>query len=214
MTQMRLRQHLKLLPSISKRLLLRTTIGASDRDLLCYPRSDIKPIYTVGHSTRTIQDFIQLLKAFGIETVVDVRKIAKSRHNPQYNEEELSTSLRGENISYLRMEGLGGLRHTTKSSLNTAWENKSFRGYADYMQTPEFTSSLEQLLKVANEKQTVLMCAEAVPWRCHRSLIGDALVVRGISVVDIFSEKSSRPHNLTSFAKVEGDTVTYPAETL
>lgn len=174
-------------------------------------RSYIKTIYTVGHSTRDIEAFVHLLKAYGIKTVVDVRKIAKSRHNPQYNESELRASLPAHNISYLRMEGLGGLRHTTKASMNTAWENLSFRGYADYMQTPAFTESIEQLVKVATETQTVLMCAEAVPWRCHRSLIGDALVIRNIPVVDIMSEKSSRPHKLTPFAHVEGKTITYPA---
>ncbi len=156
---------------------------------------------------------MRLLQAYGIETVVDVRKIAKSRHNPQYNESELCASLAAHNISYLRMEGLGGLRHTTKTSLNTAWENRSFRGYADYMQTLQFTESIEQLVKIAAETQTVIMCAEALPWRCHRSLIGDALVIRNIPVVDILSEKSSRPHQLTRFAHVEGTTITYPGKT-
>lgn len=155
---------------------------------------------------------MQLLQVYGIETVVDVRKIARSRHNPQYNEAELRTSLPAHGIAYLRMEGLGGLRHTTKASLNTAWENLSFRGYADYMQTPAFTENINKLVKVATEKQTVIMCAEAVPWRCHRSLIGDALLIRQIPVVDILSEKSSRPHKLTPFAHVEGTTITYPAE--
>jgi uncharacterized protein (DUF488 family) len=176
-------------------------------------RSYIKTIFSVGHSTRDIQEFVQLLKAYGIETVVDVRKIAKSRRNPQFNESELSQSLRAQGIAYLRMEGLGGLRHTTKISVNTAWENLSFRGYADYMQTPQFIDSIEQLVKVATETQTVLMCAEAVPWRCHRSLIGDALLIRNIPVVDIMSEKSSRPHKLTPFAHVEGTTIIYPAKT-
>lgn len=156
---------------------------------------------------------MQLLQAYGIETLVDVRKIAKSRHNPQYNEDELRTSLAAHNISYLRMEELGGLRHTTKESINTAWENRSFRAFADYMQTPQFTNAIEELIKVAAETQTVIMCAEAVPWRCHRSLIGDALLIRNISVVDIFNEKSSRPHKLTSFAHVKGTTITYPGKT-
>lgn len=155
---------------------------------------------------------MQLLKGYGIETVVDVRKIAKSRHNPQYNETALSSSLPEQGIAYLRMEGLGGLRHTSKASINTAWENLSFRGYADYMQTPAFTENINELIKVASETQTVIMCAEAVPWRCHRSLIGDALLVRHVPVVDILSEKSSRPHKLTPFAHVEGTTITYPAE--
>lgn len=167
-------------------------------------------IYTVGHSTRTIQEFITLLKAYAIETVVDVRKIAASRHNPQYSQDALSNSLAEHNISYMRLEGLGGRRHTTKESINKAWENLSFRGYADYMQTQEFAESLNQLIHVAAEKQTVIMCAEAVPWRCHRSLIGDALVIRNITVQDILSEKSCKPHKLTSFAQVNGNTITYP----
>jgi uncharacterized protein (DUF488 family) len=167
----------------------------------------------VGHSTRTIEAFIQLIQAYRIETVIDIRKIAKSRHNPQYNQAELSQSLRAQNLSYLRKEGLGGLRHTTKASLNTGWENLSFRGYADYMQTPAFTESIERLVEIATETQTVIMCAEAVPWRCHRSLVGDALLIRKIPVVDILSEKSSRPHKLTPFAQVEGTTITYPDKT-
>jgi uncharacterized protein (DUF488 family) len=169
-------------------------------------------IYTVGHSTRTIEDFAKLIKAYGIEIVVDVRTIARSRHNPQYNEDTLRTSLKEQNISYIHMEGLGGLQHTTKASVNQAWENLSFRGYADYMQTPEFVENLHQLIQLASEKQTVIMCAEAVPWRCHRSLIGDALTIRHIPVEDIMSEKSSKHHKVTSFAHVEGETITYPAK--
>jgi len=167
-------------------------------------------VYTVGHSTRTIEDFIKLIQIYKIKVVVDVRTIAGSRHNPQYNEESLSNSLSKNNLSYLRMKGLGGLRHTTKMSLNTAWKNSSFRGYADYMQTPEFTENIKQLITLAKEKQIVIMCAEAVPWRCHRSLIGDALVLRNIEVVDIISEKSSMPHKITSFAHIKKLTITYP----
>jgi uncharacterized protein (DUF488 family) len=170
-------------------------------------------IYTVGHSTRAIEDFVALLKGSDIETLVDVRTIARSRHNPQYNEAELDASLSANVISYLRLTGLGGLRHTSSSSVNKGWENLSFRGYADYMQTPEFVDSLEQLTRVAAGKRTVIMCAEAVPWRCHRSLIGDALLIRGASVEDIFTEKSIRPHRLTAFARIVGNTITYPAAT-
>jgi|GEM_PF-960778 len=166
-------------------------------------------VYTIGHSTRSIEDFINLMKIYKIETVVDVRKIAKSRHNPQFSQDALSKSLGEYHISYVRLEGLGGLRHTTKESINTAWENLSFRGYADYMQSPEFVSSLTQLINIAGAKQTVIMCAEAVPWRCHRSLIGDALVIRNIAVEDIISEKSCKPHKLTSFAHVVGNTIIY-----
>ncbi len=167
-------------------------------------------VYTIGHSTRTIQEFVKILQAYTIETVVDVRTIAASRHNPQYNEAELRKSLSPEGIGYIRMKGLGGLRHTTKASVNTGWHNAAFRGYADYMQTPEFAENIEQLIKIAAEKRTAIMCAEAVPWRCHRSLIGDALVVRNADVVDIMNEKVSRPHALTSFAQIDGARITYP----
>lgn len=167
-------------------------------------------IYTVGHSIRTKEDFIILMKKYEIGMVVDVRKIAKSRHNPQYGEDILDKSLNEYNISYIHIEGLGGLRPTTKESVNSAWINGSFRGYADYMQTNQFAESLDELIALAKEKQTVIMCAEAVPWRCHRSLIGDALVIRNIDVVDIFGLESSKPHRLTSFANVIGHVITYP----
>lgn len=167
-------------------------------------------IYTIGHSTHTIAEFIKILQAHGIDTVADVRTIAKSRHNPQFNEPELRESLAEHGIGYLRLEGLGGLRHTTNASINTAWENRSFRGYADYMQTAKFAESLARLMQTASEKRTVIMCAEAVPWRCHRSLIGDALLVHGVAVEDIMSEKTSKAHVLTPWAKVEQNSITYP----
>jgi uncharacterized protein (DUF488 family) len=171
-------------------------------------------VYTIGHSTHTISEFIRILKHYGIKMVIDVRKIAKSRHNPQFNEDNLSSSLASQNIEYLRMEGLAGLRHTTKLSINTAWNNLSFRGYADHMQTSEFKISIEQLIGIAREKQTAVMCAEAVPWRCHRSLIGDALLIRNAQVVDIMTEKVSKPHKMTPFARLEGNVITYPENTL
>ena len=167
-------------------------------------------VYTIGHSTHSIDEFIRILTAFEIEKVVDVRTIPKSRHNPQFNEEELRIELRKQGIEYVRLEGLGGLRHTTKVSINTAWKNASFRGYADYMQTPEFSRALEELIDLAKEKRIVIMCAEALPWRCHRSLIGDALLIRRIKVEDIFNEKASKPHLLTPWAKVDGNKITYP----
>jgi len=169
----------------------------------------MNPIYTIGHSTRTIEEFIKLLQAYKIETVVDVRTIAASRHNPQYNGEDLCKSLRREGIGYIHCKGLGGLRHTTKASINTAWENASFRGYADYMQTPQFQENIDWLIGMIKDKQTVIMCAETLPWRCHRSLIGDALLVRNIEVIDIINEKTGRPHLLTSFAKVKGNRIVY-----
>ncbi|MGI8554623.1 MAG: DUF488 domain-containing protein [Dehalococcoidia bacterium] len=173
------------------------------------PSTDLT-VYTVGHSTHSIAEFVEILQAYDIEMVVDVRKIARSRHNPQFNEDELKEHLRDHKIDYVRLEGLGGLRQTTKASINTAWENLSFRGYADYMQTPEFREALSQLVQIAAGLRTVIMCAEAVPWRCHRSLIGDALLVQDLRVVDIMTEKSSKPHVLTPWAKVEHDWITYP----
>ena len=167
-------------------------------------------VHTIGHSTRTIEEFIEILQSYKIETVVDIRTIAASRHNPQFNEEALHKSLSRERIGYIHMKGLGGLRHTTKASVNTAWHNAAFRGYADYMQTPQFAENIEQLIKIAAEKRTAIMCAEAVPWRCHRSLIGDALLIRNVAVVDIMSEKVGKPHALTSFAKSDGERITYP----
>ncbi|OQA22626.1 MAG: hypothetical protein BWY60_00180 [Actinobacteria bacterium ADurb.Bin346] len=167
-------------------------------------------LYTIGHSTRTIEEFIKLLEIYKIKIVIDIRTVPRSRHNPQFSKDELIEGLKKHGISYRHMEGLGGLRHTTKDSVNKAWKNLTFRGYADYMQTEEFAKNIEELIKIGREKQTVIMCAEAVPWRCHRSLIGDALLLRGVHVEDIMSEKVSKPHKLTSFAKVEGNTITYP----
>ncbi|PKN80891.1 MAG: DNA repair protein [Deltaproteobacteria bacterium HGW-Deltaproteobacteria-1] len=169
-------------------------------------------VYTIGHSTRTIDEFIKILKPYNIETVVDVRTIAASRHNPQYNEEDLCKSLSRKGIGYIHCKGLGGLRHTTKASINTAWENSSFRGYADYIQTPQFQENLNRLIDIIKDKPTVIMCAETLPWRCHRSLIGDALLVLNIEVIDIINEKTSKPHLLTSFAKVKGNRIVYPKD--
>jgi uncharacterized protein (DUF488 family) len=169
-------------------------------------------LYTVGHSTHSIDEFLVMLKAFGIALLVDVRTIPKSRHNPQFNGGELSISLRKEGVDYLHMKGLGGLRHALKDSPNTAWRIASFRGFADYMQTPAFAKSLDELIGTAKKQTTVIMCAEALPWRCHRSLIGDALTVRGVEVRDIFSRTECRSHTMTPWAKVEGAQVVYPGE--
>lgn len=171
-------------------------------------------LYTIGHSTRPIELLIRMLLNHAIEMVVDIRTIAKSRHNPQYNEDNLSRSLKNEGIGYVHCSGLGGLRHTTAASINTGWRNASFRGYADYMQTPPFRESLDRLIGIAREKKTVILCAEALPWRCHRSLVADALLVRGITVLDIMNETGARPHTLTPFAKIDGTGVTYPATDL
>jgi uncharacterized protein (DUF488 family) len=168
-------------------------------------------IRTVGHSTRAVDTLIEMLKAHGVKRLIDVRTIPKSRYNPQYNREALEQSLRDAGIGYELMKGLGGLRHSRKDSSNMGWRNESFRGYADYMQTPEFESALNTLIEAAAREAVVIMCAEAVPWRCHRSLISDALTARGYPVRHIMSATQSDPHTMTSFARVEGTSVTYPA---
>jgi uncharacterized protein (DUF488 family) len=168
-------------------------------------------IFTIGHSTRPIEDFLNILKHYAITELVDVRTIPKSRHNPQFNGPELAHVLRNHHIGYRHQKNLGGLRHAYADSINTAWRNASFRGYADYMQTEEFKEGIEELIRIAQEKITVIMCSEAVPWRCHRSLIGDALLVRGIEVEDIYSITSVKPHKLTPWANVQETTITYPA---
>ena len=152
-----------------------------------------------------------MLRAHGVKRIVDVRTIPKSRHNPQFGEDRLGPSLDAEGIGYQRIEALGGLRHPRPDSINDAWRNTSFRGYADYMQTHSFRGGLEELLAAAREERVAIMCAEAVPWRCHRSLIGDALLVRGNRVLDIMTETDARPHAMTRFARVDGLEVTYPA---
>ena len=168
-------------------------------------------VFTVGHSTRSLEDFLKLLKHYGITELIDIRTIPKSRHNPQFNGQELAHVLKNHHIGYRHQKNLGGLRHTRFDSINTAWHNASFRGFADYMQTEEFENGIKELIKIAQKKTVVIMCAEAVPWRCHRSLIGDALLVRGIEVEDIYSITSSKPHTLTPWAKVQDETITYPA---
>ena len=174
--------------------------------------SDSPPVLTVGHSTRTLEEFISLLQAHGVSCVADVRTIPRSRHNPQFNSATLPRSLKKAGIGYVHLPELGGLRHSSKASLNTGWRNASFRGYADYMQTPQFETALEGLIDLAKKKRIAIMCAEAVPWRCHRSLIADALLVRGILVEHIMSPTNRKPHTLTPFAKVRGKHITYPSE--
>jgi uncharacterized protein (DUF488 family) len=168
-------------------------------------------IFTIGHSTHPIDEFIELLKAHGIQAVADARTIPKSRHNPQFNEDDLKEFLKRAHIRYKHIKKLGGLRHTTKDSINLGWRNASFRGFADYMAAPEFEEGLETLLKIASTKNTAIMCAEAVPWRCHRSLIADALTKKGWLVRDIMSRTSATKHRLTSFLKVKKGQLIYPA---
>jgi len=169
-------------------------------------------VFTVGHSTRTIEEFLALLGAHGVRLLVDVRTVPRSRHNPQFNQEELREAMRGARIGYRHLKGLGGLRHAKKDSPNGAWRNASFRGFADYMQTEEFEENLERLIELAKKRQTAIMCAEAVPWRCHRSLIGDALLARRMGVEELSSLTSTRPHRITPWARVRGKRVWYPAE--
>jgi len=167
-------------------------------------------IFTVGHSTLPIERFLRLLSAYRIEQLADVRTVPRSRRNPQFNADALGEPLRTAGIVYVPFKELGGLRKPRRDSPNEGWRNESFRGYADYMQTPEFADALGRLVARAAERRTAIMCAEAVPWRCHRSLVADALAVRGIGVVEILSETSYRDHSLTPFARVSGTTVTYP----
>ena len=169
-------------------------------------------VLTVGHSTRTLADFVELLKSNAVSRLIDVRTVPRSRHNPQFNTDTLPMALEAEGISYEHIPGLGGFRPTHPGSRNTGWRNKSFRGYADYMQTPEFAVHLRALISVAHHDRIALMCAEAVPWRCHRSLIGDALLVHGLRVEEIVGAGRRREHVLTRFAKVKGTTITYPPD--
>lgn len=171
---------------------------------------DVARLFTVGHSTHSVGHFVNLLKAHRIREVIDVRKLPRSRHNPQFALEALAASLEEAGISYRHLPELGGLRPQRSNSPNTGWRNASFRAYADYMQTLEFENALNTLMTLSRECCVAIMCAEAAPWRCHRSLIADALVVRGWMVLHIMDERTLRPHVLSAFAKVEGTRITYP----
>lgn len=168
-------------------------------------------LFTIGHSTRSFDEFVDLLEAYCVQEVVDVRTIPKSRHNPQFNADDFKRSLKQEHIRYKHMKKLGGLRHAKKDSINLGWHNTSFRGFADYMATPSFSEGLESLIKVASLRETVIMCAEALPWRCHRSLIADALTKRGWVVHHIMSKTSATRHHLTPFLKTKKGQLFYPA---
>ncbi|MGY0499167.1 DUF488 domain-containing protein [Nocardia sp. FBN12] len=167
-------------------------------------------VYTIGHSTRTADEFVGLLDDYGVTQLVDIRTVPRSRHNPQFGRTTLPEILRAKDIRYLYLAALGGLRHGASSDLNSGWRNASFRAYADYMQTPEFSTGIDELVDLAGTATTAVMCAEAVPWRCHRSLVGDALLVRGVQVRDIMSATRAPEHQLTNFAHVAGTTITYP----
>ena len=161
-------------------------------------------VCTIGHSNRPIEDFIGLLWCNEVARVVDVRTIPRSRHNPQFNQEVLPTSLEAVGINYTHMPGLGGLRHAHAGWPNSGWHNASFRGYADYMQSVDFAENIDQLMVLARAQRCALMCTEAVPWRCHRSMIADVLLIRGMRVDDIIGPQGRKPHTLTSFAQVHG----------
>ena len=167
-------------------------------------------VLTVGHSTRPIEVFIELLASHGVTQLIDVRTVPRSRHNPQFNDDVLPVSLVAANIGYAHARGLGGFRPTTADSVNMGWRNLSFRGYADCMQTTDFAADLASVMALAHTDRVALMCAEAVPWRCHRSLVADALLVRGVAVCEIVNAKRLQAHKLTPFAQVRGEEITYP----
>jgi len=167
-------------------------------------------VLTIGHSTRTMEQLVDLLTRNGVTTVVDIRTIPRSRHNPQFNKDVLPGKLSLAGISYRHCPGLGGLRHPQRDSPNTGWRNSSFRGFADYMQTGEFAQHIDRLVAIAQVGQVAIFCAEAVPWRCHRSLIADALLIRGLRIEHIIGAGERRPHIMTPWAEVHGTTITYP----
>lgn len=171
-------------------------------------------ILTVGHSTKTMEEFIQLLKFQGVTKLVDVRAIPRSRTNPPFNSETLPSALDARGIGYLHMAGLGGLRHSRSDTLNRGWLNTTFMGFADYMRTPEFEENIDSLIELARTDSPAMMCAEAAPWHCHRSLIADALLVRGVRVEHIINHSPRRVHVLTPWAMVNGTRVTYPIQAL
>jgi len=171
----------------------------------------MKTIYTIGHSTRTIEQFLEFLKAHGIQEVIDVRTVPKSRHNPQFGEDQLPLALKEAGIGYTHIKKLGGLRRPAKDSPNTGWQNTSFRGFADYMTSEEFQQGLQELQAHAEKNTVAIMCAEAVPWRCHRSLTADALTIHGWQVLHIQSKKTAKPHELTPFLEVHNGKLVYPA---
>jgi hypothetical protein len=181
-------------------------------DAMRTPKKPAPSLFTLGHSTRPLAEFTMLLRAHGVGRVADVRTVPRSRHNPQFNKEVLGKSLRARRIGYRHMKELGGLRRARKDSeLNAGWRNASFRGYADYMQTPQFDAGLRKLMVLAAKKPTAIVCAEAVPWRCHRSMIADALTARGWTVRHIMSRTSARVHALNPMARKRRGRLIYPS---
>jgi uncharacterized protein (DUF488 family) len=177
------------------------TLTGKESQLMCY---------SIGHSTRSLDEFCTLLRVFNVDLIADVRSVPRSRHNSQFNKESLPDKLKAEGVRYVHMPELGGLRRPIFGSINLSWENRSFRGYADYMQTKEFSENLLSLVALIQENCVAVMCAEAVPWRCHRSLLADALVARHIEVKHILTETSAINHDMTPFANIEGTRISYP----
>jgi uncharacterized protein (DUF488 family) len=172
-------------------------------------------IWTVGHSNRAMAELVGLLTDQSISVLADVRRFPGSKRQPQFAKDSLESSLRAAGIGYRHFEGLGGRRSRTREdSPNTGWRSESFIAYADHMQTDEFQSALQNLMALAASSPTAILCAEAVPWRCHRQLIADALIAQGWEVRHILGARSIRPHHLTEFAKVVEGHVTYPGQTL
>jgi uncharacterized protein (DUF488 family) len=167
-------------------------------------------IYTIGHSTRTADAFVDLLRVHGIGQVADVRTVPRSRRHPHFSQNALAELLKSNGITYLHIPELGGLRKPRPDSVNTAWQHPAFRGYADHMQTQTFQKGVDALVAFAGRASTTVMCAESVWWQCHRRLLADALVARGVAVRHILSAATPKPHELSEFAQVRGARVTYP----
>lgn len=168
-------------------------------------------IYTIGHSTRSISEFMEILTKYKIRVLVDLRSLPGSRYNPQYNQAALKQSLKEAHIEYIYIDSLTGFRKQNHDSINLGWHNKSFRAFADWMQTSEYKEGVNELIHIAKNKTTVIMCSESVPWRCHRSLISDSLITNKITVIDIYNLNKIAKHKLTSFAKVvNNNNIYYP----
>jgi hypothetical protein len=180
----------------------------------CLPslRPEPYPCLTIGHGTRPIEEFIAMLRERDVRVLADIRTVPKSRHNPQFGTDALAQSLPEAGICYLHLPELGGLRKPRPDSPNAGWRNESFRGYADYMQTPVFAAALAELIALLRYARTAIMCAETLYWRCHRALVADSLLARGIPSVHLMGVGKETPHRLTRFARVEGAQVLYPAE--
>lgn len=168
--------------------------------------------YAIGHGTRPLEELVAMLREQEVEVLADIRTVPGSRHNPQYGGAALARELPGAGICYLHLKGLGGLRKPRPDSPNAGWRNESFRGYADYMLTPDFEAALAELTALLRVRPTAIMCAETVYWRCHRSLVADALLVRGIPTLHLMAPGKAIPHTLTRFARPEGTRVLYPPE--